>query len=237
MSKPKPQKPIAAKKSSRKRVPLEAKLRPQQRRAHSTYDAILEAAGELLAEVGVERLSTNLVCKRAGLTPPALYRYFPNKYALLKELGARLMTVQDEAVFAWQEKLWADGSLGTVEEEAERRCFVEREVNAITRRFPGGGWVMRALRAVPTLSQVRIKSREMVAERDFEVLAKRFPEADRKVLRIAATLSVEVMYAATELVMDQPELDADIISEEISYMTALYLSSFERRRKSPLPNK
>jgi hypothetical protein len=45
------------------------------------------------------------------------------------------------------------------------------------------------------------------------------------------------MYTATELVMNQPELDADIITEEISYMTALYLASFDRRRKSPLPNK
>jgi len=236
MPKSKPQTPRAAKKPSRKRVPLEAKLKPQQRRAHSTYDAILEAAGELLAEVGVERLSTNLVCRRAGLTPPALYRYFPNKYALLKELGERLMTVQDEAVFAWQDKLTGDQP-GTVEEEAEKLRLIEREVNSRTRRFPGGAWVMRALRAVPTLSDVRIKSREAVAERDFARLAERFPDADRKVLRIAATLAVEVMYTATELVMNQPELDADIITEEISYMTALYLASFEKRRKSPLPNK
>lgn len=229
-SAPRRRQPAARK---RPRVSLEAKLKPQQHRARSTYDAILEAAGELLAEVGVERLSTNLVCRRAGLTPPALYRYFPNKYALLKELGARLMAVQDDAVFAWQEKFRSQDA-GTVQEEASKRCMVEREVNAITRRFPGGGWVMRALRAVPTLSAVRIKSREAVAERDFEDLVKRFPRADKKVLRIAATLQVEVMYAATELVMDQPELDADVISEEISYMTALYIQSFAQRRKTPL---
>jgi AcrR family transcriptional regulator len=217
----------------RSRVDLETKLKPQQHRARSTYDAILEAAGELLAEVGVERLSTNLVCKRAGLTPPALYRYFPNKYALLKELGERLMADQDEAVFAWQEK-FRGREPKNLKDEADIRCRIEREVNAITRRFPGGGWVMRALRAVPTLSQVRIKSREVVAERDFENLVKRFPDADRKVLRIAATLQVEVMYAATELVLDQPELDADVITEEISYMTALYLQSFAHRRKRAL---
>jgi AcrR family transcriptional regulator len=221
----------------RRRVSLEAKLQPQQRRARSTYDAILEAAGELLAEVGVESLSTNLVCRRAGLTPPALYRYFPNKYALLKELGARLMAVQDDAVFAWQDRL-RNRKFGSVEEEANTRSMVQDEVNALTRRFPGGGWVMRALRAVPTLSAVRIQSREAVAERDFEMLAQRFPDVDKKVLRIAATLSVEVMYAATELVMDQPELDADIITQEISYMTALYLDSFSRpRQKTPLRDK
>jgi len=103
-SRSRPARTAAAQARKRSRVDLETKLKPQQNRARSTYDAILEAAGELLAEVGVERLSTNLVCKRAGLTPPALYRYFPNKYALLKELGERLMADQDEAVFAWQEK-------------------------------------------------------------------------------------------------------------------------------------
>lgn len=219
-----------------RRVPLEAKLVPQQRRARSTYDAILEAAGELLAEVGVERLSTNLVCRRAGITPPALYRYFPNKYALLKELGARLMAVQDEAVFAWQDSTQKTPA-ASVEEQAERLRAIQAEVNARTRRFPGGGWVMRALRAVPTLGAVRIASREAVAERDFAMLAERYPDVDRKVLRIAATLVVEVMYASTELVMDQPELDADLVTEEISYMAALYLDSFARRRKMALPNR
>ncbi len=215
---------------SRKRVALETKLRPRQKRSHSTYDAILEAAGELLAEVGVERLSTNLVCKRAGLTPPALYRYFPNKYALLKELGARLMAVQDEVVFTWQDRL-NDVKVPSVEASAEYRRLIQRQVDAITKQFPGGGWVMRALRAVPTLSAVRIASRETVAERDFEILAKRYPKTDKKTLRIAVTLAVEVMYAATELVMDQPELDEEVIAEEISYMTALYLDSFRKPRR------
>jgi AcrR family transcriptional regulator len=221
----------------RKSVALETKAKPRQKRARSTYDAILEAAGELLGEVGVERLSTNLVCKRAGITPPALYRYFPNKYALLKELGARLMAVQDEAIFAWQDEVrpLRDRS---VEADAEIRAAIQTHVNDITRNFPGGGWILRALRAVPTLSAVRIASRESVAERAFEVLVERYPNADKKVLRIAATLAVEVGYAAMELVIDQPELDSEIITQEISYMTALYLDSFRTRRgKTRLPIK
>ncbi len=233
-------KPRGGRKPAKKaapRVSLETKAKPRQRRARSTYDAILDAAGELLAEVGVERLSTNLVCERAGLTPPALYRYFPNKYALLKELGARLMAAQDEAVFAWQDKTRRDRS-GPVELQAEFLRRIESRVNEITRSFPGGGWVMRALRAVPTLSEVRIASREAVAERDFETLTSLYPQADRKRLRIAATLVVEVMYAATELVMDQPELDAEMITEEIAHMTALYLDSFKApRKKIRLPDR
>ena len=88
---------------------------------------------------------------------------------------------------------------------------------------------MRALRAVPTLSAVRIESREMVAERDFQALVERHPGADKRRLRVAATLCVEAMYAALELVADQPELDGDLVLREIAYMTSLYVASFAKR--------
>lgn len=211
-----------------RKVRLETNIQPLQDRARTSYDAILRAAGELLLEVGIERLSTNLVCKRAGLSPPALYRYFPNKYALLRELGAQLMRAQDKVVFRWQDNrrvAWPP----TVSGMAEARLQILREINRVTKHFPGGGWVMRALRAVPTLSAVRIESREMVAERDFNALVERFPNVDKRKLRIAATLCVEAMYAALELVADQPELDGDLVLREIAYMTSLYVDSFARR--------
>lgn len=220
---------------ARPKVKLEAKAKPRQRRAKVTYDVILEVTGKLLEEVGVERLSTNLVCERAGLTPPALYRYFPNKYALLKELGEQLMKKQDNAVFAHIEKM--GDQFGTVEQEAKRNRQIQERVNEITHAFPGGAWVMRALRAVPTLGAVRIKSREDVAARVYKRMLAAFPDANKKDLRVAATLSVEVMYASTELIMDQPELDADRITAEICYMVALYRASFgDPLRKSHLPD-
>jgi len=63
--------------------------RPAQQHATETFERILEVTAQTLADIGIERLSTNLARERAGLTPPALYRYFPNKYALLSELGRR----------------------------------------------------------------------------------------------------------------------------------------------------
>lgn len=53
--------------------PLGVKKQPEQQRATETYERILSVTAETLADVGIERLSTNLVCERAGLTPPALY--------------------------------------------------------------------------------------------------------------------------------------------------------------------
>src|SRR3984893_1548274 len=88
---------------------LGTKITPSRPTGVSTFEFLLSTAGQLLGEVGFEGLSTNLICKRAGMTPPALYRYFPNKYAVLQELGRRLMRAQDYAVFAWM----AEGGLNS----------------------------------------------------------------------------------------------------------------------------
>ena len=94
--------PARARSAERRRAPpLEAKKQPEQQRAAETVERILEATAAALADIGFERLSTNIVCARAGLTPPALYRYFPNKYALLYELGRRLMQRQNALVPLW----------------------------------------------------------------------------------------------------------------------------------------
>ena len=82
----------------RHRPQLTTKTQPAQQRATETFERLLEAAAQTLADVGIERWSTNLVCEHAGVSPPALYRYFPNKYALLTELSRRLMERQNECI-------------------------------------------------------------------------------------------------------------------------------------------
>ncbi|MEN6541807.1 TetR/AcrR family transcriptional regulator [Parvibaculum sp.] len=206
-------------------VDMEVKTQPLQKRSRKTYDAILAAAGALLEEVGIEQLSTNLVCKRAKLSPPALYRYFPNKYALLRELGARLMERQDEAVFEWLK----NGELksGSVEKIRQSIFVIQARVNEITMKEPGGRWIMRALRAVPTLREVRIASRELVAARIGEALASIFPSVSPHRLLVAARLTTELGYAAGEMAVDEPE-HADELVDELAWMFALYFEHFRK---------
>ena len=206
-------------------VQLGAKL-PSRPAGVSTFEFLLATAGELLGEVGFERLSTNLICKRAGMTPPALYRYFPNKYAVLQELGRRLMRAQDYVFFAWM----AEGGLKTkgVEEAVESNCRLQSEVNAITRRQPGGIWIMRALRSVPLLHAVRIESRDLVARRLAKALEDDYPNLTRKRLLASTRLSTELMYAATEMAMEAPAQEA-AITREVCWMVCLYYAQLRQR--------
>ncbi|ACG78516.1 transcriptional regulator, TetR family [Phenylobacterium zucineum HLK1] len=208
-------------------VELDARAIPSQSRARNTYEAVLTTAGELLGEVGFERLSTNLVCERAGMTPPALYRYFPNKYAILSALARRLMEAQDEAVFAWVQ---AGGlQAASLQENVEKNARMQQEVNEITRRSPGGVWIMRALRAVPLLRDIRIESRDKVAAHISAQLTAIYPHVPEAELFRAARLTTEMMYAATEMVLEDPAEDEARINEDVCWMVVLHYQRLSDR--------
>lgn len=179
---------------------LAAKKLPAQQRATETYERILEAAAQTLIEVGVERLSTNLVCMRAGLSPPALYRYFPNKYALLFELGQRLMQRQNECVAKWMSVEVVQRGVPALEEALAGLLL---DTYAATRDTPAGVWIMRAMRAVPALQEVRLTSHAAVTEAQTRLLVKALPGAKRAELKLASRIVVELIYATVEMLFDE----------------------------------
>lgn len=208
-----------------KDIQLEAKLQPTQARAQDTYEVILATAGEMLSDMGFEQLTTNAICQRAGLTPPALYRYFPNKYAILKELGERLMAAQDDEVLVWLETGGLDGD--TTEERAAKSMAINKRMVEITRDFPGGAAIGRALRAVPMLQRLRFESRDMVAERFLAAVRPRYPNTPEARLRVAMRMVVELNYAATEMVVEEPDRDTDTLLQEVCLLFGLYFDRFD----------
>jgi AcrR family transcriptional regulator len=56
---------------------------PKQLRSRAIVDAIVQAGRELLASEGAPSLTTNRIAERAGVSIGSLYRYFPNKDAVL----------------------------------------------------------------------------------------------------------------------------------------------------------
>jgi len=64
---------------------------PRQHRSHATVDVVLEAAVQVLESVGERGFNTNAVAARAGVSIGTLYRYFPDKQAVLTALARREM--------------------------------------------------------------------------------------------------------------------------------------------------
>lgn len=199
---------------------LVTKKQPAQQRATETYERILEVTAQTLADVGIERLSTNLVCERAGLTPPALYRYFPNKYALLSELGQRLMQAQNERVDRWITLEVFSGGVDGLERAIEGLIVDTYEATVQT---VGGVWIMRALRAVPALQQVRLASHAAVTQQQTQLLAQALPEADAAELQLVSRIVVELIYATVEMIFDEP-LDVKAVARTVAGMIASHLT-------------
>jgi len=207
---------------------LAPKKQPAQQRATETYERILAVTAETLADVGIERLSTNLVCERAGLTPPALYRYFPNKYALLSELGQRLMQRQNERVDNWITIDVFSGGVGALERALEGLIL---DTYAATSETVGGVWIMRALRAVPALQQVRLASHAAVTREQARLLAKALPQANKAELELVSRVVVELIYATVEMIFDEP-LDVKAVAHMVACMVASHMARINPERDS-----
>jgi len=200
----------------RAQPPLETKVQPAQKRASETYELLLDAAAKTLEDLGIERLSTNLVAERAGVTPPALYRYFPNKYALLSELGKRLMQRQNECVARWISPEVLAGGAATLEPALAGLLL---DTYNVTRKVEGGVWIMRALRAVPALQDVRLGSHATVTAAQVQVLAHALPHVSRTELQLVSRIVVELIYAAVEMLFDEklpPKAVARIVAGMLS---------------------
>ncbi len=69
---------------------LELRRRPTQARALATFDLILDTTASLLETHGFDALTTNLISAESGVSIRAIYRYFPNKHAVVGELARRM---------------------------------------------------------------------------------------------------------------------------------------------------
>lgn len=62
---------------------------PVQERSAARVQRMLDAAAELLDEVGYEATTTSLIATRAGVSVGSLYQFFPDRAAVLKALATR----------------------------------------------------------------------------------------------------------------------------------------------------
>jgi len=209
--------------ATRRQVELLEKNKPRQERAKRTYEAILAAAAELLVEVGVERISTNLIAEAAGITVPALYRYFPNKYAVLNALGAVLMDRQNEVFQEWFE---ANMSERDPQSLLDNIYEVLKRTHDVTLEQTGGLEVVQALRAVAPLQELRLNSHQEVASQFASMLAELLGRPVDELMSMRARLSVEVGYSVVEMALEDDTLTAEDMLRDGALMIQLYWRDF-----------
>lgn len=79
---------------------LSQRREPEQVRSRAGVDAILRATSELLADSGVDQITMTAIAEQAGLSKAAIYRYFPNKPAVIRALALQVFSEQQERITA-----------------------------------------------------------------------------------------------------------------------------------------
>lgn len=188
-----------------------AKDPPRNERALATYERLIATAGELLGEVGFEKLTTNAICARANLTPPALYRYFADKYEILEELARRLLKRQYEAYAVW---LFSGGTWAGSDRQIEKLEEWFRIAAQIVRDQPGGVWTMRALRALPNLAHVRLESQRMFTDQMFAFYRRIAPNVSDENLWHRLRIRAEFGFVVDELAIEEDRIPHDVLFRE-----------------------
>ncbi len=177
------------------RMPL--RNEPVQARSAARLTALLDAAAAIIDEIGYERLTTAMVAERAGASIGTVYRYFPDRIALLQALAARnfervITRVSDEVVDERHENWLAalSASFGLL-------------VEAV-RSEPG----FRGLRVGDTIDLRPLPTersfKSLIADRLFDGLVARFdvPDTAENRLRFEAAVEISDALAARAFARD-----------------------------------
>lgn len=82
----------------------DVRRRPTQKRSQQRFDEILAAATSLIAERGLAPITMKDIADRADMGVPAVYRYFPNKQSIVRELASSLFDSDEQMTLAFAEK-------------------------------------------------------------------------------------------------------------------------------------
>lgn len=201
---------------------LTQRRQPVQERARKTVELILDTAAALIEDVGIEAFNTNVLAARAAVRVRTVYRYFPNKLAVLRGVAERL---------AEEWGGWFDGFRGLADPHADWRQlwvgYVDTFVDGI-RRVPAGLAIRRAMRALPELQLIDRRDNERLARQLAAALTRRGIDLPRARLVTVTRMLIETAVAVLDLALFEPPARARALIAELKRLHLAYLEqSFE----------
>jgi len=203
----------------RRRTPRPAVAVPVEPEASDPVRTILDAAGALLDEHGMEGLNTTAVASRAGISTATLYRHFPDKHAVLHALVHSLQEERAAAVKDVYRRVAADADWRVSLRDATRTLYRMR----LSR--PGGRSSRRALQTSAELWQWDLEQNEEVAAALARALRRRNPALGRTVAARIALVTVTASIALLDLACLDDRRGPAIVDEGIA-MREAYLAQF-----------
>jgi len=186
-------------------------------RAQKSVQDIIDAAAKLIEEVGVDELNTNTLAERAGVLVRTVYRYFPNKFAIVAHLSQQMAD-------AWFEQM--NSHLAVIgSSRSDWRCAFKRLVGDWIDNVnsqPGGLAVVQAMGSSPILRDLDKKQFGRISDALFDNILPH-TSLDHHHLQVICHTVTSMMYGfgdsyariSPELRMDVADLTSELIMKVV----------------------
>lgn len=176
--------------------PTIMRSRPTQARSQATFERILHTALNLLHEIGYEGFNTNLLAKRADCRVSTIYRYFPDKNAIILVLADDMAREWRQWLTGFDDEVDANGDLVSTWGRYFDRFFenIRQQTAALT--------IRQALQASPELQAAYRAEVDAYTADVAETLTRHAARLDDAAARAAAF----VLISSTLPVLDQASM-------------------------------
>jgi AcrR family transcriptional regulator len=205
---------------------MHLRRQPQQVRGQQRIHRILNAAEEILADVGYDNATTNAIAARAETSIGSLYQFFPNKEAILKAIVLRYL----EEMRALFDQTLTTEALETL----PLPLFLERIIYGLAQLRESHAGFRPLFLASQVSSDVVENTSELKSEimqRIHQLLALRNPALSEQQCVICARTCVALFQALMSLAMDlQGQARVDQLNElrtVLLYYLQTYMPGFQ----------
>ena len=172
---------------------------PQQGRSRLRQQALLDAAEEVLGEVGAEGLKMREVARRANLPIASVYHYFPSAPALMRTLVERML--DDLRAILTEGVTRAAAASDSLEAERALVAIIDTAADFMDRR-PNLPAVWGAMRAAPELRALDVSDTEANAAFLAPAIGALLPKAPAEDVEGLALVVIEGVVATLQLGCD-----------------------------------
>ena len=198
----------------------------RQKRGALRVEEVLQAAGALFAEVGYDKVTTNMIAERAGVSRGSLYQFFPNKEAIAQAFAAdaieQLHRVYDSMLSSEAMTLPLQEFLDT---------FIDRIV-AFNRNCPGYLALELGSTISSSLALVLAKLQQGLLARQDALLAVYWPHSTGEQRHLPLLITYRLFLALLPLALQGDEEQQKTIVHEMKMVLYRYLEPIVSKQRA-----
>ncbi|HEV2650479.1 MAG TPA: TetR/AcrR family transcriptional regulator [Rhizomicrobium sp.] len=176
-------------------------------------------SADLLNEVGFDSFNTNLLADRADLSVRAIYRYFPNKYAIVIALAEALNAASREWV----------GDLSRLDQAEDWKLALSSAIEnyfIAAKQYKGFAALRITAQAVPELRSIDDRDNSMLQLELIAGLRRLGVRLPRARLNALSLVTIRSSDRILDLALQSPPREARILVDELKRMIVGYLSPY-----------